>query len=553
MYFNVVVVEREMIACPLLDEVEEALSREADGLRLKDGDVQGMLFDEPFVLLDFLLPLISASASARPTSDRAKACLSLVATLSSPKEVVVGVGQKLSELITVEVSAFGDDNSSEDEREAGDVYDSAVQLACLIGLYARALPRIATKRFRQFTEPACEATLSALSYLAAEGAFHHSGTLDAESPATDYLASLVFRQVSSLVSAMERPIGLGEMEPLATEPLRTLFYETAGRLHSFFSLHLAADVAVEMYPHARERFTRAEEPEMRETWLHATVAAASLRDNAPMLLVEATADSEAPLALRLGKFVTALHLIAIFKPRSITDDHMPWPFGSPYEKSLPFLREAIQHSELRLGEDELLFWLWWVVVSRPRRYPWDIMPLEMAFSILEILTPLAAQSPSPVTRFLAYTLLDHLVTSFDDLGPSSSGHLVEGEAAQMALLRVVVVECPFVNMRDAAVGLVKKVVLSKLDSDSESLFLSDALFSSPLGHSILTAFPPSPTSASSPSTIPSMTAGDFVEHHHRGVMERLSLVYVLLKRDTANRVRLLSFPSLLLYPARARG
>lgn len=119
-----------------------------------------------------------------------------------------------------------------------------------------------------------------------------------------------------------------------------------------------------------------------------------------MLLYRAS-DAEAPLALRLGQFVMALHVLSVEKPRSAMSYQMPAPLGSPFEPSLPLLREVIGHPELRLGEDELLFWLWWVVALRPRQLPWDIMRLEMAYSILEVrsgpsfsqttrLTPLSA-------------------------------------------------------------------------------------------------------------------------------------------------------------------
>ncbi|PRQ72019.1 hypothetical protein AAT19DRAFT_9358 [Rhodotorula toruloides] len=127
-------------ATTLLDELEEALSREADVWKAGEGDVQGTLFDEPFVLLDFLLPFVSTSSSSRSTSDRARACMNLVGTLSSPKEVVMGVGQKLAELVSAECAANEDDDKLEDERASGDLRSSLVQLACLIGLRDEGVP-----------------------------------------------------------------------------------------------------------------------------------------------------------------------------------------------------------------------------------------------------------------------------------------------------------------------------------------------------------------------------------------------------------------------------
>ncbi|BGP34735.1 hypothetical protein JCM10296v2_006557 [Rhodotorula toruloides] len=517
----------------LLNEVEEALSREAEVLKPGDGDVQGTLFDEPFVLLDFLLPLVSASSSARPTSDRAQACLNLVGTLSSPKEVVMGVGQKLAELVIMESPAHGDDDSSEGERASGDLRDSVAQLASLIALYARALPRIKTEQIRPFTEPACDAILATLSHLAAEGAFQPFDPLERVSPATDSLAFVVFQQVVELLIAMEGPIvscQTGHIRSSLAKRTRKWATALGGRkIQKYGKLGDSPWSVFCTFLDASPALTTDKQ-----------FATSCLHDDAPRLLYRAN-DAEAPLVLRLGQFVMALHVLSVEKPRSAFSYQMPAPLGSPFEPSLPLLREVIGHPELRLGEDELLFWLWWAVALRPRQLPWDIMPLEMAYSILEILTPLAAQSPSSANRFVAYTLVHYLILDFDRL-LGSTYHLVEGEAAQMAVLRVLVVECPFPNMRDAAVGLAKKVVLSKLDSDdkSDSLFLSDTLFASPLGHSLLTAFPPSPSS----SATPSMSAEEFAEQNLRGVMERLSLVYVLLKRDTTNRTHIAS-PSTL--------
>lgn len=49
----------------------------------------------------------------------------------------MGVGQKLAELVSAECAANEDEDSSDGDRDSVDARSSAVQLACLIGLYAR--------------------------------------------------------------------------------------------------------------------------------------------------------------------------------------------------------------------------------------------------------------------------------------------------------------------------------------------------------------------------------------------------------------------------------
>lgn len=100
--------------------------------------MQDSLFSDAFPLLDFLLPLLSAAEIADDgsmnTSDYVRSCLILVATVCSPKEVVMGVEQALAEL-----SRFESDDEEDDDEAAGaevDVRDSAFQLACMTTMYA---------------------------------------------------------------------------------------------------------------------------------------------------------------------------------------------------------------------------------------------------------------------------------------------------------------------------------------------------------------------------------------------------------------------------------
>lgn len=97
--------------------------------------VQTTLFADSFPLVDFLIPLLAAddvhNERAMTTSDCARSCSTLVATVCSPKEVVMAVEQEVAELVE-----GGFDNSSDDDEDGTDARDSACRLSCLTTMYA---------------------------------------------------------------------------------------------------------------------------------------------------------------------------------------------------------------------------------------------------------------------------------------------------------------------------------------------------------------------------------------------------------------------------------
>lgn len=170
---------------------------------------------------------------------------------------------------------------------------------------------------------------------------------------------------------------------------------------------------------------------------------------------------------------------------------------------------------------------------------------------MQLLTPLAALSPSSQTRFLSFRLISRLLTHGCTLPAAPT---LEGETLQLALLAQLVRECPVPSLRVASVGLVKEVVLSKLSlpvplsfrhkvpqaeakqssqPSHPSLFLAPSSFlSTPLGTSLLSLDPPQ---------LECTDAEAFVHGEAQqalGARERLSLWFVLLKREGAvERVR----------------
>ncbi|GJN93038.1 hypothetical protein Rhopal_006083-T1 [Rhodotorula paludigena] len=196
-------------------------------------------------------------------------------------------------------------------------------------------------------------------------------------------------------------------------------------------------------------------------------------------------------------------------------------------RTIAVIRLGVESPAARLSDDVVLFWLWHGVEEVLARAPSKTLDGELIFNLIDLLTPLAALSPSSQTRFLSFRLISRLLTHGCTLPAAPT---LEGETLQLALLAQLVRECPVPSLRVASVGLVKEVVLSKLSlpESHPSLFLAPSSFlSTPLGTSLLSLDPPQ---------LERTDAEAFVHGEAQqalGARERLSLWFVLLKREGA--------------------
>ncbi|BGP51008.1 hypothetical protein JCM10450v2_006934 [Rhodotorula kratochvilovae] len=513
----------------LCKELLMQLSSEANEVRKDGRDIETTLFSDAFPLLDFLLPVLSADEvgdePTMNTSDYARGCITLIATTCSPKEVVMSAEQKLAELAA---PLDSDEDDEGDERDGPwDAKDTVFRLAVLTTMYTSALPRIQTKRPVQFLAPAIEGILGCLIDLDGEGAFappSPAATSSAGPPEGDLLANEVFRAVLLFVRTvapwvMKAASEDREILGMGVALFDQLLQQTIALLHPFLPVGLAPELFYKYFPSYRRG--PADAPELTESqlaWELADSLFYSLRLDPKNLLAKSSADTVSS-GERLGAFVTLVHLVAVHP--DITPSRLGCLPETLLTKTMGVLRTGLTSPVFKVADDEALFWLWWCVEKHLEADEAPALVSEVLFDLVDLLTPLASASPDPQTRFLAFRLIARLVTR-----GTGGATTLEGEATQLSLLQQLAVDCPVEALRAASIGLVKEVLLEKLalPPSTSSRFLSASFFSTALGASLL-----------HPDPLDALSAEEFLETRRAGTMERLSLLFVLLKRDTANR------------------
>ncbi|GAA5902279.1 hypothetical protein JCM8208_007248 [Rhodotorula glutinis] len=508
----------------LVKELLIQLSSEAHEIRQDGRDLATTLFADAFPLLDFLLPVLSADEPVNErlmsTSDYVKSCLALVATVCSPKEVVMAVEQQLSGLLN-----DGEDDSA-DGCDDDDARDPAFRLACLTTMYTSALTRIKTKRPVPFLESAIKQMRSVMTDIIRLSPFTSTGPASSTSgprregdPLAEELLRAVVLFVRNVYAWVVVSAGAGRAAQDTALSLFHLFLDDAVALmHPFVLVNVASSFFFSRFPTYRRAGPPPAATASQLVWELVESVLHMLRVN-PSSLAKTATSRDSPRPGRLGALVLLAHMVAAHPGIA------PKQLGQPVEvllvESLDILRAGRADPPLQLAEDEALFWLWWCVEQQ--------LELEapfvddLLFDLVEIVTPLASLSPDPQTRFLAFRLLARLVTTAD-------GDTIDGEATQVNLLEQLVIDCPAPSLRAASVGLVKGVLLQKLElsPSSPSVFLHGAFFSSALGDALLHLDPVD-------LDLNVLESSAFIEQHRAGVMERLSLLFVLLKRDQQNR------------------
>ncbi|GAA6057076.1 hypothetical protein JCM3770_001446 [Rhodotorula araucariae] len=517
----------------LCRELLVELSSEANELRKGTRDLDTTLFGDAFALLDFLLPLLSADeVGNEPTmnlSDYSRNCITLVATVSSPKEVVMGAEQKLAELAA---PLDSDDDDGENRDDPWDAKNIAFRLSVLTTMYTSALPRVQTKRPLQFLAPAINGVLGALIELTGEGAFaapSPASATGAPPPEGDLLANEVFRAVLLFVRNVAPWVMKASAEDLdmaraGAALFDQLLMQTIALLHGFLPVGLAPEFFLKRFPSYLQRCATPEPSDSQLAWELADSLFYSLRLDPKCLFAKASANTAAP-GDRLGAFVTLVHLVAVHF--DITASRLGWSPDSLLSKTLGVLRTRQTSPVFKVADDEALFWMWWCVEQHLEADSSRPLASDVLFDLVDLLTPLASGSPDAQTRFLAFRLIARLV-----LG-ATGGATLEGEGTQLSLLQQLAVDCPVESLRAASIGLVKEVLLTKLalPPSTPSLFLSGVFSATPLGIALVQ--PDSSTLAHD-----TLSADEFVERRRAETMERLSLLFVLLRRDVTNRTGL---------------
>ncbi|KAF8485679.1 hypothetical protein JB92DRAFT_3025282 [Gautieria morchelliformis] len=148
----------------------------------------------------------------------------------------------------------------------------------------------------------------------------------------------------------------------------------------------------------------------------------------------------------------------------------------------------------------------------------DQLPQEIVDPVATLITPLASTHSHPPTRHMVFRILQALLARAPP-------------PIRLAHLSSLLIDCPFPQMRVAAVGLVKEAFLNAITSTGtdQSLFKSETLIRA-LGPTLFRPDPPdlfaSPTSQSLRAFLDSSEPARLTEC--------LAFYYILLKRDTSN-------------------
>ncbi|KIJ28624.1 hypothetical protein M422DRAFT_270024 [Sphaerobolus stellatus SS14] len=144
------------------------------------------------------------------------------------------------------------------------------------------------------------------------------------------------------------------------------------------------------------------------------------------------------------------------------------------------------------------------------------LPQELVDPLATILTPFSSSHPDPKVRYIAFRVLAELLSRAPP-------------PVHLAHLSSLLSDCPFDQMRVAAVGLVREAFLKAMASDDNSPFKTNALLRA-LGP---TLFRPNPPDLF--SSLTEKTLSEFLESSEPArLTECLSFYYVLLVRDTKN-------------------
>ncbi|GAA5900067.1 hypothetical protein JCM5296_002046 [Sporobolomyces johnsonii] len=486
-----------------------------------------------------LIPLLRFDKRTSPLAAAAHNSLLLVSKWSNPKEIVIGLEEKLAAI------KLPEDTDEEDEQEEQygtfEARDAAVSLVTFMEMYALCLPSIKAKRPLNFVSAAVETLISALTHVVRDGAFPppKRGSQDEGSAELDELALDVFEGVLHFIEKLMESEFLQKDDKdwqMSILNFQALLESTVGLFHEYAALELASSFFLSRYPRYRQPSYRDFSSPRREgLWQR---ICQSLFQSLNYDLSHILRGSRPP-AQKTGSFVLLVHYLALYPGTKSTD------FGdaSPNDllsTTMGLIRAPFQGEvAVQLGEDETLFWMWWCVEKQLQLTLDEGVEETVLFPLVEILSSLSALSPVPQTRWLAFRLLSHLVVN--GVGsPSYPG----SEQTQLVLLKELVEECTFDPLRVAAVGLVKEVMMDKFqraasDPAFTSLFLSP-LFFQELAPTLF-RFDPSDLLT---NRLNDLSAEEFAEKHHRGVVQKLGLCYFLLVRDRENKTGIHSPSSL---------
>ncbi|GAA6023911.1 hypothetical protein JCM11491_002691 [Sporobolomyces phaffii] len=501
-----------------LDEIVSFISRlrfelDNDARVLTEGasSLEDTPFDDPFPLVR----VASACFDCRSRSE-AQGIVAQVARHSNPKEVILALEETLAELRDVE-----------QDRDS-DAETALYALYAYVQAYETCLRRLKTAKLDKFYSTAFETLSSMITHFVIEGTL--SARIDDPDSAGHVDLDLI-EAIFELATSV-RCIEGTQQKQAAQVTARALIETVVGLVGPLISSDNANELFLTLYP----RYRRITPPDLASSERELVANRiwtcvfpklfASLDYRADDLLVAIRFSD--PLK-RIGSFSILSHHLAINPSTPIStfdlDDSPATPSFLLSATLETVRRSLLPHTAYRLAEDDVLFFVWWCVDQQEKLGDLAAAGLgeETLYPLIEVTSSLAALSPNPKTRFLAFRLLATLV--LHHCGTSTAA-----EVTQLALLKDLVTESATPAFRAACIGIVREVLDLKFETNSgstTSIFLSGALLDE-LEPALLRH---APRNLFEPGISPEA----FLEEHERAVSQKLNFCFFLLTRDRENK------------------
>ncbi|KAK4057377.1 hypothetical protein OIO90_001446 [Microbotryomycetes sp. JL221] len=279
-------------------------------------------------------------------------------------------------------------------------------------------------------------------------------------------------------------------------------------LHAHASNDLASQFHLRVEPRYKMRSGKSATTAPDEAWRAIMAASSDIQLDARALYQLATTRN-GDLTI-VGALALLAHVIAE-SPESVNLGTSHSPVGALQELYPGIIAGITGRLGLTTGEDEPLFVAWWLIDGAVKRR--EAIDDELIFVLVEYLGAISSHSQVSNIRFAAFRLLTYMLKE-----------LVQREEILLMILKDLVCDCPFEPMQVASITLVRELVLHKMDQKQNSILLSP-LFRLEL------ATPMFDGSATKFLTDPSLELERFVDMYLRIVMEKLSILYLLLARD----------------------
>ncbi|KAI5481537.1 hypothetical protein MNV49_004294 [Pseudohyphozyma bogoriensis] len=486
----------------VVKELRAALLQQAEQLDAGTFDIEDTLFNDPFPHLLLLTPLLGQ----REPPPGVTQCIDLLVAHASAKEIAVGLGERMASLRAPSSDEEGDE--PQDEQENWDGAASVRELVALVPVYAQTLLKIRAVKPSSFLTTAVEVIFDTMSSLVEDGAFTRTDE-------GDEFATPLWSAVLGFVNELGGSDWISKTQEACIYQLQTFLLTTVLLLHQLLppSNSIAEDYFLPRYPRYRiPGRARTSSPKVEALWSKTLDTSSSISLGSIAIWKHATSS---PSSSSLGAFIVLSHLLASNPSTSL---------GTPPSEVLSQITPTLfatlgPGGSSGVRDDEALFWAWWCVESTIERD--GEVEDGGAFTLVELLSGVSAISPEPRVRFLAFRLVSTLITKG-----------IKKEETQFMILKDLLEDCPYDQLRSAAIGLLREVLSSKFEGTSSSIFVSPLLLHE-LENTLLRF---SPLDLLSSATSP-VVAKDFLEEHHRSTMEKLGFYYFLLSRDKSNQVR----------------